>query len=134
MSVRHRLERRTSTTPSTVLLAGACAILAFSACSKPQAPAADAPAVNVVKIEKTNAPVYGEFVGQTDAPTNVEIRPRVEGYIDQIAYTEGGSVKTGDLLYQLDPRPFQAALQNAKADLAKAKAQLQRAVESVDLV
>jgi membrane fusion protein (multidrug efflux system) len=57
----------------------------------------------------------------------VEIRARVEGYLDKIAYTEGDFVRTGQLLFQLDPQPFQAALDNAKGDLARAEAQFANA-------
>jgi membrane fusion protein (multidrug efflux system) len=72
-------------------------------------------------------PVTIEYVGQTQSSHIVEIRARVEGYIDKIAYKEGSLVKKGDLLFQIDPRPFQANVEEAKGDLASAKANLTRA-------
>jgi membrane fusion protein (multidrug efflux system) len=134
MSVRHRQSLRVSATRSAVALAASFAVLTLSGCGKKAAPAPEPTAINVVQIANSDVPVYDEFVGQTEAPYQVEIRARVDGYIDKIAFTEGANVKTGALLFQLDPRPFQAALDNAKAELAKAKAQLQRAQESVDVV
>lgn len=110
------------------------AVATFSGCGKKAAPTAEAPGVNVIQIARGSVPVYDEFVGQTEAPRNVEIRARVEGYVDSIAYTEGTMVGAGDLLYVLDPRPYQAALDSAKADLAKAQADLVRAKDSVALV
>ena len=59
-----------------------------------------------------------ELVGQAAGSQDVEIRARVEGYLDTVAFTEGTLVKKGQLLYQIDPKPFQAALANAKANLA----------------
>jgi membrane fusion protein (multidrug efflux system) len=68
-----------------------------------------------------------ELVGQTKGSQDVEIRARVEGYLDRVAFTEGTFVRKGTLLYQIDPKPLQAALANAKANLATAEARLQKA-------
>lgn len=110
------------------------ALIAGTACSKKQAPAAVPPSVNVVQLAPMSVPIYDEFVGQTDAPDNVEIRARVEGYVEEIPFTEGSIVSKGALLYTLDRRPFEAALQSSKATLAQAKAMLAKAQESVELV
>ncbi|MGH7901992.1 MAG: efflux RND transporter periplasmic adaptor subunit, partial [Thermodesulfobacteriota bacterium] len=83
--------------------------------------------VTTIKVEPKTVPVTFEYVGQTDSSHIVEIRARVEGYIDKIAYKEGSLVKQGDLLFQIDPRPFQAKLEDAKGQLAAAKANLTRA-------
>lgn len=112
----------------TLALAGSLA------CSKKAAPVATPPAVNVVQLAPLSVPIYDEFIGQTDAPDNVEIRARVEGYVEQIAYTEGSIVQKGALLYTLDRRPFEAALETSKATLAQAKAMLAKAQESVELI
>ena len=56
-----------------------------------------------------------ELVGQTRGSQDVEIRARVEGYLDRVAFTEGAFVRKGELLYQIDPKPLEAALANAKA-------------------
>ncbi|HWP90716.1 MAG TPA: efflux RND transporter periplasmic adaptor subunit [Thermodesulfobacteriota bacterium] len=88
---------------------------------------ASAVEVTVIKAEPKTVPVTIEYVGQTQSSHIVEIRARVEGYIDKIAYKEGSLVKKGDLLFQLDPRPFQAKVEEAKGELAAAKANLTRA-------
>jgi len=112
----------------------ALALTGVAACSKKQAPAAVPPSVNVVQLAPLSVPIYDEFIGQTDAPDNVEIRARVEGYVEDIPYTEGSIVSKGALLYTLDRRPFEAALESSKATLAQAKAMLAKAQESVELV
>lgn len=134
MSIRIRPFTRHEAIPFAAMLAVICAIVTMSGCAKKAPPVAEPPAINVVKIAASDVPIYDEFVGQTDAPQNVEIRVRVEGYVDKIAFTEGSYVSSGTLLYQLDPRPYQAALEITKADLAKANAELQRARESVNLI
>ncbi len=83
--------------------------------------------VTVVSAAPQTTPATFEFTGKTESSRSVEIRARVEGYLDKIAYTEGDLVRTGQLLFQLDPQPFQAALDNAKGDLARAEAQLANA-------
>ncbi|MBK6316164.1 MAG: efflux RND transporter periplasmic adaptor subunit [Blastocatellia bacterium] len=112
----------------------ALALTGVAACSKKQAPAAVPPSVNVVQLAPLSVPIYDEFIGQTDAPDNVEIRARVEGYVEDIPFTEGSIVSKGALLYTLDRRPFEAALESSKASLAQAKAMLAKAQESVELV
>jgi membrane fusion protein (multidrug efflux system) len=87
--------------------------------------------VSVVEIKPENTPATFEFTGKTASSRQVEIRARVEGYLDKIAYTEGSLVKTGQLLFQLDPKPFQAALNNAKANLAQQEALLIRARQTL---
>lgn len=83
--------------------------------------------VTVITVKPQNTPAVYEVTGKTESSRAVEIRARVEGYLDKIAYTEGDYVRTGQLLFQIDPKPFQAALDNAKGDLARAQAQLANA-------
>ena len=83
--------------------------------------------VTVVSAAPQTTPATFEYTGKTESSRSVEIRARVEGYLDKIAYTEGDLVRTGQLLFQLDPLPFQAALDSAKGDLARAEAQLTNA-------
>lgn len=98
-----------------------------------QTPAAARPptAVSIVEIKPENTPATFEFTGKTASSRQVEINARVEGYLDKIAYVEGSLVKTGQLLFQLDPKPFQAALDNAKAVLAQQEALLTRARQTL---
>ena len=72
-------------------------------------------------------PIYDDFVGTLEGSVNASIRARVQGYLNSQNYKEGGEVKKGDLLFQIDPRPFEAALAQAKAALAQAEANAQQA-------
>ena len=96
------------------------------ACGKKEAPAGAPPEVYVADVVQKDVPVYLELVGQTRGFQDVEIRARVEGYLDRVAFTEGAFVRKGELLYQIDPLPLEAALANAKAQLATAEARLQK--------
>ncbi len=90
------------------------------------APAA-VPVVEVVSVEQKDVPVYGEWIGTLDGLVNADVRAQVTGYLQQQAYQEGAFVKKGQLLFQIDPRPFQAALDQAEGQLAQAKAMLANA-------
>jgi membrane fusion protein (multidrug efflux system) len=88
--------------------------------------------VAIVKIESKTIPAVFEYIGVVQSSHEVEIRARVTGYLETIGYLEGSYVQKGDLLFQLDPRPFQAALAKARAQLAREQAvlwQAQRAVK-----
>jgi membrane fusion protein, multidrug efflux system len=80
------------------------------------------PEVSVVKIEPRDTPVSFEFVAQTQSSHQVEIRARVNGFLNRRVYTEGAIVKAGQVLFELDPKPFQAQLDQAKAALSKQEA------------
>jgi membrane fusion protein, multidrug efflux system len=106
--------------------------LALCGCGKKEAPAAVAPEVVVADVVQRDVPVYLELVGQTRGSQDVEIRARVEGYLDTVAFTEGSFVRKGELLYQIDPLPLQAALASAKANLATAQARLDKTNNDVN--
>ena len=80
--------------------------------------------VDVAEVRLTDVKIWDEFNGRVSAVDSVEIRPRVTGYITEVAYTEGSAVKKGDLLFVIDPRPYRAALEHARAQLARAAAAL----------
>jgi membrane fusion protein, multidrug efflux system len=104
----------------------ACLVLA-AACSKKEAPPPPAPPdVQVAEVVQKDVPIYIELVGATLGSEDVEIRARVEGYLDSVNFTEGSFVKKGQLLYKIDPQPFQAALSQAQANLDTAKARLDK--------
>jgi membrane fusion protein (multidrug efflux system) len=111
-----------------------CGLLAIAAagCGKKDAPAGAPPEVYVTPVVQRDVPVYMELVGQTKGSQDVEIRARVEGYLDRVAFTEGSFVRRGALLYQIDPKPLEAALANAKANLATAQARLDKANTDVN--
>ena len=81
-----------------------------------------APAVTVIKIEPVDTPVAFEFVGKTASSRRVEIRSRVEGFLDKREYLEGSMVEAGQVLFVMDKKPFEAQLQAAEAELAQQQA------------
>ena len=83
--------------------------------------------VEVVQVEQKDIPIYGEWIGTLDGLVNADVKAQVTGYLLKQAYVEGSLVKKGQLLFQIDPRPFEAALDQAKAQLAQAQAQLANA-------
>lgn len=113
-------------------------LLVIAACSggksqqKGQAGATPAPTVVVTPVKEQTVPIYGEYVGQTEAANTVEIRAQVQGFLEEIAFREGSIVKKGQLLFVIDPRPYEAALQQAKATLAVKQATLNNAQQTVD--
>ena len=86
-----------------------------------------APDVEVVQVEQKDVPIYGEWIGTLDGFTNADVRAEVTGYLQRQGYQEGSFVKKGQLLFEIDPRPFQAALDQAEGQLAQAKAALANA-------
>jgi membrane fusion protein (multidrug efflux system) len=83
--------------------------------------------VQVVQVEQKDVPIYGEWIGTLDGLVNADVRAQVTGYLLKQAYAEGSFVKKGQLLFEIDPRPFQATLDQAKAQLVQAQAQLANA-------
>jgi membrane fusion protein (multidrug efflux system) len=80
--------------------------------------------VEVVQVEQKDVPIFGEWIGTLDGFTNADVKAQVTGYLLRQGYQEGAFVRKGQLLFQIDPRPFQAALDQAEGQLAQAKAQL----------
>jgi RND family efflux transporter MFP subunit len=85
------------------------------------------PQVSVAAVVEKRVKDWDEFTGRFQAVETVEIRPRVSGYIDKVAFKEGGLVKQGDLLFVIDPRPYQADYDRAAADLKRYKTALELA-------
>jgi membrane fusion protein (multidrug efflux system) len=98
--------------------------LSAAGCKKAPPAAAAPPTVEVVEVTATNAPAGTEIIGQLDSPQNVDIRARVEAFVDKMLFTEGTEVKEGDPLFKLDDKPFQERLAAAKGQLGEAKAAL----------
>ena len=108
-------------------------LLAASACSKEAPPAAPPPPeVMVIQPIQRDVPVWMELVGQAKGFQDVEIRARVEGFLQTVAFTEGSLVTKGQRLYQIDPKDLQAAVANAKGQLATAQARLEKAKNDVN--
>jgi RND family efflux transporter MFP subunit len=91
------------------------------------APSGTPPEVEVVQVEQKDVPIFGEWIGTLDGFTNADVRAQVTGYIMRQGYQEGAFVRKGQLLFEIDPRPFQAALDQAAGQLAQAKATLANA-------
>ncbi|HXG66129.1 MAG TPA: biotin/lipoyl-binding protein, partial [Blastocatellia bacterium] len=90
-------------------------------------PAAAPLEVEVAQVEQRDVPIHSEWIGTLDGMVNAEIRAQVSGYLLQQHYTEGSLVRKGQLLFEIDPRPFQAARDQAKGELARAQGQLAQA-------
>jgi RND family efflux transporter MFP subunit len=85
------------------------------------------PDVMVAQVEQRDVPIYGEWIGTLDGLVNADVRAQVTGYLVRQDYKEGAYVNKGELLFEIDPRPFQAAFDQAEGQLAQAKAQLTNA-------
>ncbi|MBV9437755.1 MAG: biotin/lipoyl-binding protein, partial [Acidobacteria bacterium] len=98
-------------------------LLFLSGCgSKPVAAAPPPPSVQVAPVVQQDVPVYHEWIATLDGYTNAVIQPQVSGYLIQQNYREGAVVGKNDVLFKIDPRPFQAIVDRAKAQLAQAQA------------
>ncbi|MFO7325646.1 MAG: efflux RND transporter periplasmic adaptor subunit [Pseudomonadota bacterium] len=122
--------------PRTAVLAlmglAAGAPLFLTACNSQSAQAAAtqvvvAPEVSVAEVLEREITNYREFTGRIEAVERVELRPRVSGYIESVAFREGAEVARGDVLFVIDPRPYEAALKRAQAELARAESALRQA-------
>ena len=116
--------------------AGAASLLALSVvlasgCAPQAAPAPQAPQVSVAEVLQRDLSDWDEFTGRTEAIESVEVRPRVSGYIERVAFAEGSIVRKGDLLFVIDPRPYRAELDKAEAELVRAQANAELARNEV---
>src|SRR5467141_636275 len=98
-------------------------------CREKNAQAGNPPAVDVevVQVLQKDVPIYGEWIGTLDGLVDADVKAQVTGYLLKQAYVEGSLVRKGQLLFQIDPRPFEAVLDQAKAQLVQAQAQLANA-------
>src|SRR5580704_11582039 len=104
------------------------ALIVGAGCSSKQAlGAAGATDVEVTVVEQKDVPIYGEWIGTLDGLVNADVRAQVTGYLLKQGYQEGSFVRQGQLLFQIDPRPFQASLDQAESQLAQARASLANA-------
>ncbi len=109
-----------------------CAIaLGLAFASQASADGPPPPQVTVAHPLAKSVPRWDEYTGRFEPLQQVEVRPRVSGAVDTINFVDGQIVKTGDLLFVIDPRPYQIAVDSAKADVAKAKAQVEVAANDV---
>src|SRR5882757_1305300 len=102
----------------SVLAFGFAVVLA--SCGKPSAPPPPPPVVSIVQPVSREIIEWDEYIGRLEAPETVEIRARVSGYLDKVHFKEGKEVKKGDLLFTIDPRPYQAEYDRAEAEYQRA--------------
>ena len=98
---------------------------------KEETPKAGPPEVLVAEVAQQNVPIVNEWVAQLNGPVNAEITPKVQGYLLRQDYQNGYFVKKGQLLFELDPRQYEAAVEHAKAEVAVAQANLARVTADV---
>lgn len=108
-----------------------------TSCHRESAPAAGAlnasvPAVTVATPIPRRIAEYDVYTGRLAAPQTVEVRPRVSGHLDRVHFTEGSLVKAGDLLFSIDPRPYQAVADRAAAELSRARHHAELAAAEAD--
>ena len=119
----------------TLLFMLACLLaLAIPACHKEKPSPLQVPEVEVVQVIQKDVPIVHEWVGTADGLVNATIRAQVTGYLIRQDYKEGDFVKKGQLLFEIDPRPFQAVLDQAKGELARQQAQYANAKANLDRV
>jgi membrane fusion protein (multidrug efflux system) len=123
---------------ATVSLLGVCSLLPvliagllLFGCGKEEKAQPQAPIVEVVEVTQKDVPVYGEWVGTLDGTVNATIRAQVQGYLIKQNYTEGDFVKKDQVLFEIDPREYQAALNQARSALQQSKAALEQAKADV---
>ena len=127
------LAKHKTLTFATALIAffAVAALLGLARSNKPVAAAPPPLEVEVVSVEQTNVPIYKEWIGTTDGMVNAEIKAQVTGYLLRQDFKEGSFVKKGQLLFEIDPRPFQAAVDQANGQVAQFQGQLEQATSQV---
>jgi len=125
-SVPFQLPMAGAVLPVLLVLGGS---LLSIGCREKNAQAGNPPAadVEVAQVEQKDVPIYGEWIGTLDGLVDADVKAQVTGYLLKQAYVEGSLVRKGQLLFEIDPRPFEATLDQAKAQLAQAQAQLANA-------
>ena len=112
------------------LVAAIIVNLAVHSGAKASVQSPPSPLVEVATVEQKDVPVYGEWIGTLTGQVNAEVKAQVTGYLLTRKYKEGSYVKKGQLLFEIDPRPFQAALGQEKGQVAQAQAQPAAACDS----
>ena len=115
----------------TALLFSLLDSLLCAGCAQKKSSPPEPPRAQITRVVERDVNIYGEWVATLDGYVNAQIQPQVTGYLIKQDYREGSLVHKNDVLFEIDPRPFQAALDQAKAQLAQAKAQLDNAALNV---
>lgn len=130
-AIAHHIQKRLASRGVRIalLLAPIALTPMLAACVKTSAQQAPPPPpqVTVATVVERDVTEWDEFTGRLQAVDSVEVRPRVSGYVSAVRFTEGAMVRRGDLLFQIDPRPFQAEVDRLRAEQTRAQATVQRA-------
>ena len=124
-------QSRYHTMPALLALLIVGIAMASTSCKKKPAAVPPPPIVQVMEVTATSMPCEAEFIGQLDSPQNVDVRARVEAFVEKVLFTEGTDVKEGDPLFALDKKPFLQKLAAAEGALAEAKASLNKCEKDV---
>ena len=114
----------------TLLVVGG--LFAFARSNKPAEAAPRPLEVEVTSVQQNNVPIYKDWIGTTEGMVNAEIKAQVTGYLLRQDFKEGSFVKKGQLLFEIDPRPFQATVDQANGQVAQFQGQLEQATSQVD--
>ena len=123
--------RKVSISLLVIAVAAVAVLLALARSSKPAQAAPPVLAVEVVQVEQKNVPIYSEWIGTTEGMVNAELKAQVTGYLLRQDYKEGSFVKKGQLLFEIDPRPFQAALDQTNGQVAQFQGQVEQAASQI---
>jgi membrane fusion protein (multidrug efflux system) len=123
--------RRNPFAPLTPALLAAALAGGVCSCEKAAPPAPPPPGVTVLTVAETSVPLSTEIIGQLDSPQNVDVRARVEAFVEKMLFTEGSKVDEGAQLFLLDKKPFQERLAAARGMLAESKASLNKCEKDV---
>jgi len=124
-------DRKISISLVVIAIAALAVLLGFARSSKPAQAAPPALEVGVVQVEQKNVPIYSEWIGTTEGMVNAELKAQVTGYLLRQNYKEGSFVKKSQLMFEIDPRPFQAALDQANGQVAQFQGQLEQAASQI---
>ncbi len=129
MAIQRVHAQQSAATPlrrrAALVLAGVALVL-LTSCAKKEAAAPAPPEVEVTNVEQKDVPLYTDWTASLDGYENAQIQPQVTGYLVRRNYTEGTVVRRGQVLFEIDPRPFEAALQQAQGKMAEAEALLSK--------
>jgi len=123
--------RKLSLSLIVIVVAAIGVVLGFARSGKPATAAPPVLEVGVIPVEQKNVPIYSEWIGTTEGMVNAELKAQVTGYLLRQDYKEGSFVKKGQLLFEIDPRPFQAAFDQANGQVAQYQGQLEQASSQI---
>jgi membrane fusion protein, multidrug efflux system len=123
--------RKLSVALIVIAVVALAVVVSFARSNKPAPTGPPLLEVGVVQVEQKNVPIYSEWIGTTEGMVNAEIKAQVTGYLLRQDYKEGSFVKKGQLMFEIDPRPFQAALDQANGQVAQYQGQVEQASSQI---